>query len=443
MSLNASARYHDRFPGSAERSLEHSFGLHPQISPRDRGFALHLVQGVLRWRLRLDWIIKQHTRFPFRKIQAPVLNILRLAVYQIFFMDRVPESAAVNEATTQARAVAPGYVAGSVNGILRAVCRNKDRITFPDREGSPVEFLSVYYSYPRWLVEKWIREMGIKETESLLEASNRIPTLVVRMNNLKTDRQSLISNLSLEGVKGRGTSYSPEGVELEHLSREVNQLKGFKEGLFQVQGEGAQICSRLLSPRPRSMILDICSGFGGKATHLAQLCGDQARVIALDRNCGRLVSLKKSCRRLGIRCVLPVAGDAFVALPFKRDFDYILIDAPCSGLGTISRHPDTKWSKSEEDIKRLSVLQGSILERAAPLLKKGGEMVYATCTISREENEEVVRKFLEAHPEMALVGLKDRLPGWGVDLIDDQGFFRTLPHHHGMEGFFGALMVKK
>ncbi len=414
------------------------------MNERDRAFTVHLVQGVLRWRLRLDWIIKQGVRFSFNKIDPPILNILRIALYQIFFMDRVPESAAVNEAVKQAKAVAKGHIVKFVNGILRHACRQKDKISFPNPKNDPSEFLSVFYSYPQWLVNKWIKELGFDSTKSLLDAENQTPQLVIRANRLKFDRPELIRRLKNEGIEGKETFYSPDGIVVKGLKGPVDRLKAFKEGLFQVQGETAQICSHLLSPRPGECVLDLCAGLGGKSTHMAELMGDRGGVVALDISHGRLIRLIRSSYRLGISCIEAISADACSHLSsmFNLSFDKILIDGPCSGLGIISRHPDVKWARHKKDIKRLSQLQKKMLNQAVLLLRKGGAMLYVTCTVSREENEDVVSDFLRNHREMALQDLREYIPEWGLELINDQGFLKTLPHVHGMEGFFGGLFIK-
>ena len=434
----------DSSQGFQKRYLETSFEENPDLSERDRAFIVHLVQGVLRWQIRLDWIVKQAVRFPFKNIELPVLNILRLALYQIFFMDRVPESAAVNEAVKQARGACNKRVAGFVNGILRHICREKDRISFPDPGRERDLYLSVFYSYPLWLVEKWIRELGPDAAERLLDAGNRIPHTVIRVNTLKTDRQGLLDRLNEEGVTGSTSLYSPEGVTLQGLKGPINRLAAFKEGLFQVQGEAAQIGSHLLFPRPGDSVLDVCAGLGGKSTHLAALMEDKVFILALDKSRSRLISLLQSSIRLGAGSVNPVAADASGPLStfLRYPFDKILVDGPCSGLGVISKNPDTTLTKRAEDIQRLTRLQTTILNQAVHLLRKGGRMLYLTCTISREENEGVVEGFLERNSEIALENLKSTIPEWGLDLIDDNGFFRTFPHIHGMEGFFGALFTK-
>jgi 16S rRNA (cytosine967-C5)-methyltransferase len=432
-----------RKPGFSASSLDNLFRSRPRLEDRDRAFISQLVQGVVRWRARLDWTIRQTSDFPLKKISIPVLNLLRLALYQILFLDRVPESAAVNEAVKQAKKSQPSYIVAFVNAVLRKACRSKNQIPFPDRGKSPVEHLSTVYSYPEWLVRKWIREWGIDFTEALLESQNRFPSLTVRTNPLKINRSDLIHRLDAEsGVLGKPTPYSPQGVRLSDFRGRVDQDKAFQDGLFQVQDEAAQLTSMLLSPVAGESVLDLCAGYGGKTTHLAELMGDQGKVIALDMNRTRLVSLATNAARLGIRSALAVAADASTELSslFRVRFDRIMVDAPCSGLGVISRHPDGKWNKQEEDIPRLAQLQKAILHSACSLLRRGGTLLYVTCTLSREENEEVVEACLAGNKDMALVDLKDRAPLWASDLIDAQGFLRTFPHLHGMDGFFGALM---
>ena len=434
-----------REPGFSASSLDNLFRSRPHLEERDRAFISQLVQGSVRWRARLDWTIRQTADFPLQKISLPVLNLLRLAFYQILFLDRVPESAAVNEAVKQAKKRQPSYVVSFVNAVLRKACRNKNQISFPDRGKSSVEYLSVFYSYPEWLVRKWLREWGVDFAEALLDSQNRIPTLTVRSNPLRTDRSVLIHRLEAErGILGRPTPYSPQGIRLEAFRGRVDQGKAFQEGLFQVQDEAAQLTSIFVSPVAGETVLDLCAGYGGKTTHLAELMGDQGKVIALDMNRTRLISLATNAVRLGIRSVVSVAADASRDLSslFRVRFDRIVVDAPCSGLGVISRHPDGKWNKKEEDIPRLAQLQKAILNNACSLLRSGGILLYVTCTLSREENEEVVEACLAGNKDMVLVNVKDQAPPWARDLIDDRGFLRTFPHLHGMDGFFGALLRK-
>ena len=434
-----------RRPAFSDQYLDDVFRRNPHLDQRDRAFISHMVQGVLRWRLRLDWIIEQSADFPIKKIIPPVLNILRLAIYQIFFLDRVPESAAVNEATEQSKAHGARHLVSFVNGILRSICRQKDKIPFPDQESERVHYLSIFHSYPVWLIKKWISELGMEFTEGLLMAGNRLPVLTIRTNALRLDRSELIRHLAEEGIKGSPASFSPEGIFIEGFKGRVDEVSSFRQGLFQVQDEAAQITSHLMAARPGETILDICAGLGGKTTHLAALTGDRGRVLALDMSHRRLISLCRNSGRLGIGNITSFVADASRSLSslFRSRFDRIMVDAPCSGLGVISRRPDGKWNRDETDILRLALLQKSIMNEAASILQSGGRMLYVTCTISREENEGVVENCLEGNRDLILENMKDHVPEWGLDLVDNQGFFKTYPHIHHMDGFFGALFTKK
>jgi 16S rRNA (cytosine967-C5)-methyltransferase len=364
-----------------------------------------------------------------------------MALYQIYVMDRVPESAAVNEAVKQAATLKQKYLVRFVNGILREVCRRKHLIPLPDRETDLVSYLSISYSYPPWLVRKWIRELGEDPAERLLEAGNRVPNVHVRVHTMRIGRTSLISELEKEGLKAKPTTYSQEGIVIEGSVGSVSRWPYFKKGLFQVQSEAAQICSHLLHPRPGQRILDLYAGLGGKTTHLCQLMEDQGSIIAIDKDHCRLLSLCENKNRMGLKHIAPIVADADSELTalFNRSFDKILIDAPCSGLGVLCRHPDGKWNRKESDIQRLAHLQGRSLDKALSLLRRRGKMLYVTCTVSREENEGVVQAFLERNPNVTMVDLRPYAPGRAIELIDAEGFFRCLPHVHGLDGFFAAL----
>ena len=435
----------ENLPGFQERTLEGAFNGDPRLDQRDRAFSLHLVQGVLRWQIKIDWIIKQFVQFPFANIDLPVLNILRLAVYQIFFMDRVPESAAVNEAVKQAGKLRKKNLRGVVNGVLRNICRKKNEIIFPDADRDPSLYLSITHAYPLWLVKKWTREHGMAEAEKMLLAGNEIPGLFIRTNTLQTTREKLLEILQEEEIACSLDPRTPESIEITGLKGPLHGLRSFREGLFQVQSRPAQICSHLLFPEPGESVLDVCAGFGGKSTHMAALMGDRGFIVGMDTSRERLQGLVRSAERLKMATIKPVIADATRSLPWllKRPFQKILVDAPCSGLGVISRHPDIKLVKTGKDIERLADLQQTLLNEAVQVLKPEGKLLYATCTVSKEENEDNVERFLKRNSAMALMDLRKSAPGWVRELVDGNGFFRTLPHLHGMEGFFTALFRKK
>ncbi|RJR29535.1 MAG: 16S rRNA (cytosine(967)-C(5))-methyltransferase RsmB [Desulfobacteraceae bacterium] len=424
--------------------LDELFHSGSHLSQRDRAFLNHLVQGVLRWRLRLDWIIERNSHFSIRKIAPPVLNLLRIALYQIFFMDRVPDSAAVNEAVSQAKRIGPRHIVPFVNGLLRNVCRKKEEQRLPDEEKDPLLYRAVRYSYPQWLIRMWDEDWGAEFTDQLLAAGNEIPGITLRTNRLKTGRDELLARLVEEGVQGSPCAYSPDGIRLTELKGRIDRLESFKEGLFQVQDEAAQICTRLLDPGPGERVLDVCAGYGGKASHIAERMNDGGMIAALDISFRRLVNLRDNAARLSIRSINPVAGDGSKDLShlLRGKWDKILVDAPCSGLGVVSRHPDIKWNRKEDDLGRLAKLQSTILTQAFSLLRKGGRLLYVTCTLSRKENEWVVRSLLKSESDARLKNPGENAPDWCRDLVDENGFFRTFPHKHKMDGFFGALFQR-
>jgi 16S rRNA (cytosine967-C5)-methyltransferase len=424
--------------------LDDLFIKNEDLKGRDRAFVSHLVLGVLRWQGRLDWVIDQKTAFSIKKISPTIRNILRLALYQIFFMDRVPDSAAVNEAVKQAKTSRSRQGVSFVNGLLRSVCRDKEGLPLPDREEALPHHLAVRYAYPEWLVNKWLKEWGQPFTEKLLDAGNTHPILTLRTNTLRTNRHALMTTFRDEGLDPKATLFSPEGIVLQGFRGRPDRIESFRDGLFQVQGEAAQLTAHILSPAPNDRVLDLCAGLGGKTTHLAALMGNQGRIVAMDINLKKLEKLRSNTFRLGIRTIQTVLGNSAspYPMPLRTSFDKILLDAPCSGLGVLSKHPDGKWNRNEADIERLSRLQESLVTNAAPLLKKGGHLLYETCKIYRPENEGVVDKVLSTCSNLSLLDIKKHLPHWGRNLSDNAGFLRTFPHIHGMEGFFAALFEK-
>ena len=426
--------------------LEDIFKSDPGLDERDRAFISNLIQGVVRWKLRLDWIIGQFSKTPVKKINPVILNILRLAVYQILFLDRVPESAAVDTAVEQAKAEkGHQHIVSFVNGVLRNICRNKSGITFPGKSKAPAKYLNSYYSFPLWLAERCLDELGLDTTEALFSAQNSFPPLNIRANRLRTERDNLIKILGDEGIEGIPAEYAPECIILTNFSGRIEKLSAFKKGLFQVQDQAAQIVSYLLNPRPGEDILDVCAGLGGKSSHIFELMKGKGTVTALDTDKKRLFSLKENAKRLGISSINTVTADASVPISnvLKQTYDRVLIDAPCSGLGTIGRHPDIKWNRTEPDIKRIARVQRKILENSASVVKKGGLILYAVCTYTREENRTVVDNFLTRSKEFSLVDLKEKIPQWASNLIDNDGFFRSYPQKHNMDGFFAALLKKE
>lgn len=424
--------------------LDRIFKREPHLTRLDRAFITELVYGVLRWQGRIDWIIGQFSKFKPKRINPFLLNILRLGTYQSLFLTKVPDSAAVNESVKLAKLSQSSQTVSFVNGVLRAIVRGKDNIVFPHAEMSPLRYISVFYSHPQWMVKKWLHEIGEDGTISLCEANNQIPPFTIRTNILKISRDDLMENLSKDISSVFTTKFSPDGLFLKHIPLPVTEMEAYKNGWFYVQDEASQLIARILNPEPHERILDACSGLGGKTTHLAQLMEDRGEIWAWDNNTLKLSILEQTISRLGIRAVKVKTRD--VLAPFKKSgeetYHRILIDAPCTGLGTIRRNPDIKWKKGPEDCIRLQSLQVRILKNLAPLLKENAVMVYSTCTIAKEENEEVIESFLRDFPNFVVEDILPVLGDTCKDLISPSGFFKTYPHRHNMDGFFAARLRK-
>jgi 16S rRNA (cytosine967-C5)-methyltransferase len=437
----------DRYPDTL---LTDFFNKYKHLTSLDRAFLTELTYGILRWRGRLDWWIGHFSKVPFEKIELSILNILRLGLYQILFLSRTPSSAAVNESVELAKDIRGKGGAGFVNGILRSILRVKDQITYPDINESPEFHISVAESHPLWLVQRWVEEFGLEETVRICAVNNQISTLTLRTNTLKIDKKGLLEKLREKGLKPFPCSFSEEGILLKE-SPPTSELPFLKEGLYIIQDEVSQLVTSILDPKPGERILDACAAPGGKTTHIAQRMENRGEIYALDLTQRKLDQIEEMCQRLGVKIVKTAKGDATHSptIPKVMEFDRILADVPCSGFGTIRRNPDLKWRRGERDIKRLSELQSSILKNLSRYVKKGGILVYSTCTVFHEENEDVVEKFLDKHSEFQL----DRIDKVASAFIADgksekyhpfvqNGYFKTFPPRDEMDGFFVARMIK-
>jgi 16S rRNA (cytosine967-C5)-methyltransferase len=411
------------------------------LSGPDRGLFAELVFGVLRRQGTLDYILTGLLTQPLLKLEPQVLIFLRLGLYQLMYLDRIPESAAVNESVNLAKQTLP-RASGLVNAVLRNYLRNKDTVTFPDPITAPVASIAARHSHPDWLVKLWFSQLGEAETELLAEASSRQPTLTLRANTLATTRDELLQAFASNGISAAACRYSPHGIQVEGRHH-IPGLPGFREGLFTVQDEASQMVTLLLDPQAGERVLDTCAAPGGKATHIAQLMGNQGELLAMDNSGSKLPLILETALRLGITNIRTRAADLLQssALPAAA-FDRVLLDAPCSGLGVIRRNPEAKWRLTPDDITRLAAVQKSMLKNAARLLRPGGVLVYSTCSTTTQENEEVVRDFLSRHPDCVLENLSGLFPKYR-EVFTEDGMFRAWPHRHGMDGFFAARLRKK
>jgi len=434
----------EREPHQLDAILDTALERGPEMDARDRRLAFALVYGVLRWRGALDWIIDQLSRTPIRKIQPELLNILRLGLFQIRFMDRIPPTAAVSTAVDLARSGVGEWATGFVNGLLRNAVRKSDVLRWPDPERDPVLSLAVRQSFPVWMIARWIERFPIGEVESLCMALNAAAPLTLRCNTLRIDRDRLIGELA-SLADAAPMAWSPDGIRVTGFQGHVTEIPGYAAGHFQVQDEAAQLVSRLLDPRPGERVLDACAGRGGKTGHMAQLMRGSGSILSLDNHAGRLEALNAEMRRLGVAIVETRMAD--LEAPPTPDllgrFDRVLVDAPCSGLGVLRRQPEAKWAADKQDLTRHCDRQIRLLDHAARCLRPDGAMVYAVCSMEPEETDAVVQAFMQAHPEYRAASQDESARIIPAPLTTPEGFFRCFPHRHQTDGFFAARIIRQ
>ena len=395
------------------------------LSLRDIALSKNLIYGVLRWQGKLDWIISVFSKTPLNKIDTEILSILRLGVYQITELDKIPVSAAVNTSVEMAKDFKKGRLKGFVNGVLRNISRNKDEIEFPQLEEDPVKYIVVNYSYPDWLVNRWIDQLGIDKTLEICSKINEIPQITIRPNSIKKESNNL-SCILKEEVENLNFSEFSKAISFTNPQKSIPELSGFQDGLFQVQDEAAQLVCEFLDPEPFDSVLDACAGIGGKTSTIAQFMNNKGDILAVDNVKFKLDILNNEMHRLGISIVKTEIADLSKNNITKK-FDKILIDAPCSGLGVLKRNPDAKWKLQPEFLENIRETQKEIIDSYSRMVKPGGQMVYATCSILPSENENQVKAFLK------------REEGKDFKFIKDE---KVLPSKSGFDGFYMALLQK-
>ena len=430
----------DQHRQTLDVTLEDFRQKHPLARQRDRALLQALVFGVLRWRGRIDFVIETYSRTPLNKIQPDILNILRMALFQVMFLDRIPDSAAVNTAVELTKSLAPDWVVRFVNAVLRKAASGYKKVQYPLLEQETVAALAASKSFPPWLIRRWLHQFGPDETASLCDAVNTIPPVTLRTNTLKITREVLLQTLTDEGETVLAASMAPEALLLRHPRKPIEEFNAFLRGWFQVQDEAAQLVAILLDPQPGERILDACAGLGGKTGHIAQRMQNSGVVVALDVNAAKLKMLTAEMERLGISIVRPCSVDLSSGRLSDNHgpYDRVLLDAPCSGLGVLRRNPDAKWSVAETALGGCGRRQVEFLNRLALQVKPGGVLVYAVCSSEPEEGEAVVAAFMNNHRDYRLENAADYLPRFVGTPLTRDGFLRTYPHRHGSDGFFSA-----
>lgn len=413
-----------------------------KTSKQDENLVREIVYGVLENEIYINYILSKASKVKIKKIHPKILIILKMGIYQLMFMDRIPDSAAVNESVNLAKKHGHKGTIGFVNGVLRNINRNKDEFMKINVE-SKAEYISIKYSHPKWMVDRWITEFGEGFTEDLCRINNSKPELNIRVNNLKTTKEKLKHILEDKDFIIREGRYAKDTIIIENPSR-ITELKEFKLGHFFIQDESSSLVGQIMNPKPNSTVLDICSAPGGKATHIAEIMGNRGKIISRDIHENKLELIHENVKRLGINIIETGVSDAT-----KRDetlvnsADYLLIDAPCSGFGLIRRKPEIKWNRKEKDIDDLNKIQYQILNNAKDYLKVGGILIYSTCTIENDENINMIQSFLDENENFKLVEIDDNLTN--IDNIKTlkDGYLQLYSHINGTDGFFIGKMIKE
>jgi len=409
---------------------------------RDRALATELVTGTLRWRGALDYQIARLSGRGLEKLDPEVLDALRLGAYQLLYLQRVPASAVVNDSVALVKAARLKSAAPFVNAVLRRLSRERDQLMWPSRDDL-LEHLAIVHSHPVWLVSKWLDRYGSDTAERWLRFNNQAPALTLAANRLMGTREALAMRLAAEGIRTEPTVVAPHGVRVVE-GRPLSSA-AFADGECLVQDEASQLIAELVAASPGDRVLDACAAPGGKTVALAAQVRAAGSVVATDVRARRMKVLAATLQRCGVRnasLVQIAARGSFAFAP--ASFDRVLVDAPCSGLGTVRRDPDIKWKRSADDLDVFARMQIDLLSRAAAVVRPGGRLVYSTCSSEPEENEHVVRAVLAMTPDVALEPLATlgEVPSSIRALATPEGFLRTYPHRDGLEAFFAAVFSR-
>ena len=412
---------------------------------RDRSLAAEIVTGALRWQRSLDHLIEHFAQRRLAKLDVEVVTILRLSLYQILHLDRVPASAIVDDAVTLTRAARKPSASGFVNAVLRSTLRQRHQLPLParpldiaDREAA-LAYLGITHSHPAWLVARWLDRYGFDAVERWVQFNNATPPLTLRVNRLRVTREEAMAALAADRVETEPARYAPDGLVVSG----GNPLRRPADGTVFVQDEASQLVSLVVDAQPQSRVLDLCASPGGKTIAMAADMGSTGRIVATDVRSRRLALLRETIGSSGATNVAVVRVATTGSLPFAAHFDRVLVDAPCSGLGTVRRDPDIRWRRREEELAGLARDQIALLMRASQVVRDGGgRLIYATCSSEPEENDGVVDAFLDARNDFTRLDLRHHGHRLLAPFIDERGQFRTSPATHGLEAFFAAALIR-
>jgi len=423
----------DKNPGNLEKIIEKGLN-NTHIDHRDRRFVFEIIYGVIRHKTTLDYAVDQYVS---EKIKDDALyRILRIGAYQLLYMDKVPDHAAVNESVKLAKIdTRTERYSGIVNAVMRAIINSNKVITFPDPQKDLVERLSIEFSHPRWMIERWLKRLGLARTKRLLSFNNEKPSIYLRRKLRDISRQQFESDARTISEPAAGY------LNLYYKLKKTllpESLRMIQQGMCVVQAPSSGWVVALLDVKKGEHLLDVCSAPGGKTALISELAGDTGTVVASELRKSRLMSVVEMTRRMNLHNVYPLVCDG-EHLPSTGVFDKVLLDAPCTGTGILHRHPEARWIKNPEDIEKLADLQKRLLNSAASVVAPGGILVYSTCSIEPEENQMQVENFLKTHPEFVLDQIPDSIP---AKFVDDSGYLFISPYEHDMDGMFGARLKR-
>jgi 16S rRNA (cytosine967-C5)-methyltransferase len=422
------------------------------VDRREKALATELVYGTLRHLLKIDYILGRLLSRPFATLKTPVKNVLRLALYQLLYLPEIPARAVCHSAVEQIKHSQFSGLASLVNGVLRSYLRNRElglgqnQITFPDLVSEPAESLSLEYSHPLWLVKRWLAVYGPEATLRILQTGNEPPPLALRVNRRLATASEVMAELLQQGIQSRPGLFLNEAIIIESLGEPLDTLPLFQSGRIFAQDESAMLVAHLVNPLPGELVVDLCAAPGGKSTHLAELMDDQGEVFSVDNHPHKMNLIEENARRMNSSIIHPVLGDARSFLLMDGLLaDAVLVDAPCSGTGVLRRRVDARYRRKPEDIRDLAAIQREILDQAAALVKPGGRLVYSTCTLEPEENQEQLHSFLERHPEFEAVSHRAFLPETVIQHAHDPDskWLTILPVIDGGDGFFMGRLQRK
>jgi 16S rRNA (cytosine967-C5)-methyltransferase len=412
---------------------------------RDRALAGEIASGVLRHRSAIDRLIATFSKRDIGKLDPEVVTILRLSSYQLLHLTRVPASAVVDDAVDLTRRVKKSSAAGFVNAVLRTLSRNRRTLPLPPRPSDPadrdaaLEYLAVTLSHPRWLAARWYDRLGFERAERWMLFNNEPARLTLRVNRLKTTLDALVERLDREDVALTRGRWAPDSLIV--TQGRALHTDAAADGSFVVQDEASQLVALLAGPSPGPLVLDACASPGGKTTAMAAAMEGRGLLVASDVRDARIALLTRTIAASGATNVRVVQADLARPLPFLRTFDSVVVDAPCSGLGTLRRDPDIRWRRREDDLASLAAAQTRMLLHAAEAVGVGGRIVYATCSSEPEENDAVVDGFLSSGAPFRAVNARE-ISGVPAAVVDSDGRLRTTPDEHGLECFFGAVLER-